>query len=295
LKNRTLLLGVATGLGLFGATVLQARMAARSDADASGKAAGAAPAVRAVAAEGRVVTYPGAEVKVAAERVGRLVAVRVQEGQTVRKGDLLAEIESDELRAALDEARARVQEAAAEVRLAEVNLVRRRALVAEQILAAHDLDQATRDLEIAGARRETARATVARIEAQLRRSRIVAPLSGTVTAREVDAGETVETGDVVVSVADLGRLRVDAEADEADAAALALGAPVTITADGYPGRSWHGRVEEIADSVTLRKLKPQDPARPTDTRILAVKIALGEPTPLKLGTTVDLRIEPRGR
>jgi len=51
----------------------------------------------------------------------------------------------------------------------------------------------------------------------------------------------------------------------------------------------------VADSVTLRKLKPQDPARPTDTRILAVKIAFGEPTPLKLGTTVDLRIEPRGR
>lgn len=112
------------------------------------------------------------------------------------------------------------------------------------------------------------------------------------TAREVDAGEMVESGDVVVSMADLRRLRVDAEADEADAAAVALGAPVTITADGFPGRAWKGRVEEVAESVTLRKLKPQDPARPTDTRIVAVKVAFGEATPLKLGTTVELRIEP---
>lgn len=295
MKNRTLLLAVAVGVGLFGATVLQARMAGRDGAGVSAKATAAVPIARVVAAEGRVVTYPGAEVKVAAERAGRLVAVRVEEGQTVRKGDLLAEIESDELRAALDEARARVQEAAAEVRLAELNLARRRQLVAEEILAAHDLDQATRDLEIARARHDTARAAVSRYEAQLRKSRIVAPLSGTVTAREVDAGEMVEAGDVMVTMADLRRLRVDAEADEADAAALALGAPVTITAEGFPGRAWPGRVEEVADAVTLRKLKPQDPARPTDTRILAVKIAFGEPTPLRLGTTVDLRIEPPAR
>jgi HlyD family secretion protein len=100
----------------------------------------------------------------------------------------------------------------------------------------------------------------------------------------------LESGARVVTLADLGRLRIEGEADEADAGALALGAPVTITSDGFPGRSWKGRVEEIPDAVTLRRLKPQDPGRPTDTRILAVKVALLEPTPLRLGTTVELRI-----
>ena len=70
---------------------------------------------------------------------------------------------------------------------------------------------------------------------------------------------------------------------------------MTIHADGYPGLSWQGRIEEVADSVTVRKLKPQDPGRPTDTRILAVKVAFGETTPLKLGTTVELRIQPGAR
>jgi HlyD family secretion protein len=156
------------------------------------------------------------------------------------------------------------------------------------------MDQASRDLEIARARRETALAEVARYEAQLRKTRILAPLSGTVTARAVDAGEMVETGDHVVTLADLGRLRVEGEADEADSDVLALGAAVAITADGFPGRSWKGRIEEIADSVTLRKLKPQDPARPTDTRILTLKVAFDEASPLKLGTTVELKVTPRG-
>jgi len=252
----------------------------------------APPEVRRVAAEGRVVTYPGAEVKVGAERAGRLVSVRVEEGDLVRKGDLLAEIESEELAAALAEARARVLEAEAEARLAEANRERRQRLFEQRILAENDLDQANRDLDITRAREETARATVARYQAQIRKSRIVAPIAGTVIARRVDAGQTVEAGQEAFTLADLRRLRVEGEAHEADAGAIALGASVTITADGFPDQSWKGRVEEIPESVTLRRLKPQDPSRPTDTRILAIKVAFAEATPLKLGTTVELAVEP---
>jgi HlyD family secretion protein len=237
------------------------------------------------------VAYPGAEVKVGAERSGRLVSVPVEEGAFVRKGDLLAEIESEELAAALLEARARIVEAQAEARLAEANRERRQRLYEQRILAEHDLDQANRDLEIARAREATARATAERHEAQLRKSRIVAPITGTVIARRVDAGQTVGVGAEAFTIADLRRLRVEGEAHEADAGAIALGAPVTITADGFPGQSWGGRVEEIPESVTLRRLKPQDPSRPTDTRILAIKVAFAEATPLKLGTTVELAVE----
>jgi RND family efflux transporter MFP subunit len=209
----------------------------------------------------------------------------------VRAGELLAEIESDEIRAALDESRARVVEGEAEVRLAELARERRQKLLDEKIVAAHALDPATRDLDISRARVLTARATVARYEAQLRKSRILAPIAGTVTSRKVDAGQTVEPGDEAFTLADLSRLRVEGEAHEADAGSISLGAPVRIRAEGYPDQSWQGRVEEIPDSVTLRRLKPQDPSRPTDTRILAVKVAFAEKTPLKLGTTVELRIQ----
>jgi RND family efflux transporter MFP subunit len=285
---------VVTGLvgaALVAATALQARGPAATPVPAA-----VSPATpRQVAAEGRVVTYPGGEVVVAAERGGRLVRVLVEEGDAVRKGDLVAEIDSDELRASLGEARARVSEAEAEARLAAANRARRESLAAQQILSSHDLDEARRDVETAEARVKTARATVARYEAQIRQTRVTAPIAGTVILRHVQGGETVESGKRVVTLADLRRLRIEAEADEADAAAVAMGALTTITADGFPGRSWKGRVEEIPDSVTLRRLKPQDPARATDTRVLAVKVAFAEPTPLKLGTTVELRIAAAGR
>jgi RND family efflux transporter MFP subunit len=293
-KPMTALLGLA-GVALVGGTVLQARGMARAAASPNATAGARAvpPSASGVAAEGRVVAYPGAEVRVGAERAGRLVSVHVEEGQTVRRGDLLAEIESDELRAALAEARAHVVETRAEARLAEANLARRQRLHEEKILAMSDLDQATRDLDTARARVETAMATLTRYEAQLAKSRIVAPIGGTVIARKVDAGQMVEVGDQAFTIVDLSRLRIEGEAHEADAAAVALGADVTITADGFPGRVWRGRVEEIPDSVTLRHLKPQDPSRPTDARVLAVKVAFAELVPLKLGTTVDLRIAPK--
>jgi HlyD family secretion protein len=291
MKKMTLTLSAVLAAAVLTAGAIQAR----GPASATPRAASAAgaPAVTAhalVAADGRVVTYPGGEVIVGAERAGRVVRLLVDEGRVVRKGELLAELESDALRAALREAQAQVLEAEAEARLAELTLHRREDLAREKVLAAHDLDQAQRDLEIARARVDTTRAAVARNEAQLRETRIVAPIGGTITARHVQPGEMLEIGRRVVTLADLTRLRIEAEADEADAAALALGAKVQIRADGFPGRTWNGRVEEIPESVTLRRLKPQDPGRPTDTRVLSVKVAFAEPTPLKLGTTVELKI-----
>jgi RND family efflux transporter MFP subunit len=200
------------GVALLGATALQARGPVSPAASGEAQAA-TVTAPRRVAAEGRVVTYPGAEVRVGSDRAGRVVAVRVVEGDAVRKGDVLAVLESDELVAAVAAAEARSAEAEAEVRLAEVTLARTRALVAERIAAAHDLDRAERDLDIARARRSTASAEAMRLRAQLAKTRILSPIDGTVTARAVDPGETVETGDTVASVADLRRLRIDAEAD----------------------------------------------------------------------------------
>ena len=288
-RRAQLVLGLLAGGALVGATVLQAR-AVQTGSPVT--VATLPEAESGIAAEGRVVAYPGAEVKIGAERAGRLVRVLVEEGDSVRKGQLLAEIDSDELRAELAEARARVVEAEAEVRLSESTLARRQKLQQERILAAHDLDEATRDYETSRARAVTARAAVARYEALVAKSRIAAAIAGTVVARVVDAGQMVETGDHAFTVADLERLRVEGEAHEADAGGVALGAEVKITADGYPGRSWRGRIEEVPDSVTLRRIKPQDPSRPTDARVLAVKVAFAEPVPLRLGTTVDLRITP---
>ena len=94
-----------------------------------------------------------------------------------------------------------------------------------------------------------------------------------------------------MTVADLSRTRVEAELDEFDSGRVRLGDEVKVTAEGYDRVSWRGSVEEIPDSVVGRRLKPQDPGKPEDTRVLLVKIALLEPIPLKLGQRVEIRID----
>src|SRR5439155_27041065 len=102
---------------------------------------------------------------------------------------------------------------------------------------------------------------------------------------------TVAAGAELVTIADLDKTRIEAEVDEYDAGRVALGAPVTISSEGYGDATWKGHVEEIPDAVTSRRLKPQDPARPSDTRVLLVKVALDGPIPVKLGQRVEVEVQ----
>lgn len=283
------------GLGLLAVVALQARAAAPgtpSRAAAGSPAATTAPSkASAVAAEGRVVTYPGAEVVVGTDLGGTIVVLRVQEKEKVRRGELLAELRSDDHRAALAEARARVVEADADIKLAEAEVDRARALWQKSVGSRQAVDKAERDVDAARARRATAAATADRLAAVLAKTRIVSPIDGVVIARHAQPGETLEPGQRILTVADLSKVRVEAELDEFDAGRVRLDDVVRVTAEGYDGKSWKGRVEEIPDSVVGRRLKPQDPGKPEDTRVLLVKIALAEPTPLKLGQRVEIRID----
>lgn len=244
-----------------------------------------------VVAEGRMVAYPGAEVEVAADLSGTLVRFLVKEQDEVRKGQLLAELKADDLRAELAEARARIAEAEADIRFADVDAERADRLLAEKVGTPEAADRARRNRDAAYARKQTALASVERLEAVLAKTRIVAPISGVVVTRFADAGERLEAGTPLVTIANLKKTRVEAEVDEFDAGRIELGAEVKVTAEGFIGQSWKGTVEEIPDAVVPRRLKPQDPGRPSDTRVLLVKVALAEPTPLKLGQRVEIAME----
>lgn len=282
------------GLGLLALVVLQAQAAGPSRGATPGKPSSApAPAVpgNRVAAEGRVVAYPGAEVVVGTDLAGTVVILHVQEKDRVRKGQLLAELRSDDHRAALAEARARVVEADADIRLARAEVERARSLWEKAVGSRQAVDKAERDVDASLARRATAAATADRLQAVLAKTRILSPLGGVVIARHAQPGETLEAGEKILTVADLSRLRVEAELDEFDSGHVRVDDRVRVTAEGYDGKAWKGRVEEIPDAVVGRRLKPQDPGKPEDTRVLLVKVALLEPTPLKLGQRVEIRID----
>jgi RND family efflux transporter MFP subunit len=247
-----------------------------------------------VIAEGRVVAYPGAEVVVGSEAAGRIVRLEVVEKSRVRKGDLIAELNAEDLRAQLAEALARAAEAEADLCYFDREVHREESLIAKRAGTPQNLDGSRRGLDAAKARRASALADADRMRAMIDKTCIVAPIDGVVTARHVHAGETIEIAAQVVTIADLNRIRIESEVDEFDTGRVALKAEVRITAEGFPGQSWRGSVEEIPDSVVPRRIRPEDPGRPIDARVLPAKIKFEEPTPLKLGQRVEVEIVFQG-
>ena len=250
----------------------------------------AASGPRRVIAEGRVVAYPGARVVVGTEIAGTILRVHVREKSAVRKGDLLLELKADDAKAQLDEAAARLAQAEAEAGRNETEQRRLEALLPRSPAYKEDVDRGRFTLLEYRARRDAAKAARDRLVAMLRRHQIVAPISGVVTLLSVQPGETVGAAVPLITLVDLTRLRVEAEVDEYDVGHCGLNNAATITSEAYPDCSWRGVVEEIADTLVSRQIRPEDPGRPTDTRILPVRIALREPTPLRLGQRVEIEI-----
>lgn len=278
--------GSGFSLAGFGKASAHAASPATSTSSTLGTANG-------VSAEGRLVTYPGGEVLVGTDLAGTVVRMLVREKQHVRKGQPIAELRADDLRAAIEEARAQVAQAEADIRFADVDLDRAERLVQAKVGTQEAADRARSQRDAAHARKETATASVSRLQAVLAKTRLTAPIDGVVIVRHADAGEHLEAGAPLVTIADLSRTRIEAEVDEFDAGRVTLGSPVRITAEGYSGETWNGTIEEIPDAVVGRRLKPQDPGRPSDTRVLLVKVALKEKTPLKLGQRVEVEIGGR--
>jgi len=243
-----------------------------------------------ISAEGRVSAYPGAQVTVGTDTAGTLVRLLVQEKSRVSKGQIIGEIRAEDTRAALQLARTRMYELDSDIRLYQTELDRATNLYNENVGTKQALDRVQRDIESAVARRASAAAEVNRIQAVLTKTLIVSPIGGTVLERLAQPGESLKEQAPVVRIADLKKLRIEAEVDEFDADRVKLGSRVVVRAEGYDNQHWLGRVEEIPDNVVPRRLKPEDPGRPTDTRVLLVKIAFEESTPVKLGQRVEVEI-----
>ena len=297
--TKTLLFSIL--LGLVGLTLWQSGTLSRlrlKPASASGGQSSSArlpeyPAVESeqVMAEGRVMPYPGSEIVLSSEMAGKIVKVYASEKTPVRRGDVIAELKSDDIRASLDESKSIADERDAELKFAAWEAQRIQSTASQGTFSELERQRTQRDADAAAARRATAAAAVRKLEALLDKTRIVAPIDGVVTTRFVHPGENVDIGSKVVTIANLDKVRIEAEVDEYDASAISLGADVTILVEGYTGHGWKGKVEEIPDTVAIRRLKPEDPRRPTDTRVLLVKITLTEPTPLKLGQRVEVQIQ----
>ena len=160
-----------------------------------------------IIAEGRVVAYPGAEVTVGTEVLGTIINMPARENAAVRKGDLLVELRSDDVKASLREAHFRLIEAEAGVRLLRARFQLDRIFPSATGKTPQAADNRVEEQAAAVARRDAAKATVDRLEAEAAKYRIIAPIDGVVIARHVEPGETVTPGSPLVTIVDLSRLQ----------------------------------------------------------------------------------------
>jgi RND family efflux transporter MFP subunit len=170
------------------------------------------PAERVLAVSGR--TRPQVTVSIAPKSAGQIVKLTKEEGDAVRAGEVLVQLEADAPRAALDEAAAKIvlqQRAVAETERSYRRIEQLRsqglATVKEFDTAKFELDQARLTLaSLEAIRREAS--------ARLRDNTLTAPVSGVVLARPVDTGQVVSAQTVIYEIAPLADVEVEADVDE---------------------------------------------------------------------------------
>ncbi len=167
----------------------------------------------------------------AAEIGGAVESMRVELGQAVGKGQILATIDERSAAQQVAEAEAWLQQAELQHQRA-TNLFERKA-----VTKAHLLDAGT-NLDVAQARLATARL-------QLEKSHVRAPWAGRIAERHVEAGGFVAPGSPLFDLVDASRLKVRAMARAADVRYLEVGREVSITLDAFPGEVFHARVERL--------------------------------------------------
>ena len=140
---------------------------------------------------------------------------------------------------------------------------------------------------------QASRSDVAVAEALLEKTRIRAPVAGTILQLPAKAGEMVAPSpDLALAVlGDMSVVRLKAEVDEHDAAKIKVGGKVAIKSNAYPGRDFEGRVTELAPTLASPKFALRGARRPTDVEVLEVTIELDGKVPLLPGMRADAFIK----
>lgn len=220
---------------------------------------------------------PTVQVDVSSEQSGTVREVLVDFNSEVKKGDVLARLDTDKLsadlkakEAALASARASVSKARADEDSAKAKLDRLTTLVSSRVSTQQDLDTAEYTFQAAEAARQSAEADVISAEAALEQAKlsvakatIVSPIDGIVLSRDVDTGATVaaslEAPTLFTLAGDLRQMELQVSIDEADVGQVAVGQAATFTVDAFPEKRFPAKItsiryaaETVSDVVTYK-------------------------------------------
>ena len=166
---------------------------------------------------------------------GRIAKLGFSDGQRVKRGQLLVQLD-DMLQ------RAQLQQAEAQASIARTNLQRSRELLGQGFVSQSAVDQNLAALQVAEAQ-------VALAQAQMQRMKVLAPFDGTAGLRIVDVGDYLKDGADIVNIEDLSSLTVQFALPERYVDRLRAGQAVEFSFDAFPGRNFKGRVQAVDSQI----------------------------------------------
>jgi HlyD family secretion protein len=200
---------------------------------------------------------------VSAKIQGRLAELRVEEGSEVKKGEVLARLESNDYEASVERARASVQRAEADLAEQQRQLRLATELAKEDVLAEDQKEAAASRVRIADADLAQAKADADFAEAQLQNTVIRAPFAGVVVKKMAEVGESVApippgvnistSSGAIVALADLATLEVEADVAEANVAKVASGQPAEVTVEAIPNRRYKAVLRQVIPTADRTK------------------------------------------
>lgn len=223
-----------------------------------------------VSANGKVQAVK--KVDISANVMGKVTRLAVKEGDVVKAGQFLLEIDPARSRASvmgveassqalaqdLQSAQARLEQAKKDFQRAEAN--RKAGIIsqAEYDQVRTTLTTAERTADSANKRLEQGRANVTEARVSLNYTTITAPMDGVVTARRIEQGETAvmglqsQPGTVLLTISDMSKVEAEMEVDEASIPAVKLKQNAQVRIDAYPNQTFEGEVTEVGGSPILK-------------------------------------------
>jgi membrane fusion protein, macrolide-specific efflux system len=207
-------------------------------------------------------------VDVGAQVSGQVKRIAVEVGSEVKAGELLVEIDAETSAARVDASRAQLRSQQAQLAERELNVVkaerdlqRQKNLMAEDATTAETLQNADTAMRTARVQVQSLKAQIEQLqasmrveEANLKFTRIFAPIAGTVVSITARQGQTLnanQSAPTLLRIADLSTMTVQTQVSEADVSKLRAGMPVYFTTLGSPGRRWNSQLKKVEPTPTV--------------------------------------------
>ncbi len=253
---------------------------------------------------------PRNKIDVGTQVSGIIEKIYVDFNDEVKKGQLIATLDTYLLSEEVKETKSRLDSASKKLKIAKLNLQRNQDLFKEGYIAKTALEEYEIALAESESSYNSALASYNKAKRNLSYAQITSPVDGTIIAKEVEVGQTVAASfstPTLFSIAeDLTKMQIETSISEADIGMIKQGIPVTFTVDAYPADTFEGKIEQVRlnpntesnvviYTVIINIENPDKKLLPGMTAFVDIKIAEAKDVPALPKSALQFKLPPRLR